>query len=116
MPGMPIHFGHDERETSRRQQLLAMRALRGDVERCSTHGRAAEARGVAMTEVASRLRELITALDRRAPRSRDTGETVIAQDSAALREEAVNRLADIAAQPATVQDKSFTSPRSKHPF
>jgi len=71
---------------------------------------------VAMTEVASRLRELISALDRRAPRAGDTSETVIAQDSAALRQEAVNRLAEITIQPATAQDKSFTSPRSKHPF
>ena len=69
-----------------------------------------------MTEIALRLRELIIALDRRAPRSGDMGETVIARDSAALREEAVSRLAEIAAQPAAAKDDRFGSTQSKHPF
>jgi hypothetical protein len=113
MPRVPVNLGHDSRQTSRREQLLALRALRGDVERGSTQRRAAETRGVAMTEVASRLRELITALDRRAPRAGDTGEPVIARDSAALRDEAVNRLAEIADRPRAATDESFSSPRSK---
>jgi hypothetical protein len=32
MPCMPIHVGHDDREASGRQQLLALRTVRRDME------------------------------------------------------------------------------------
>ena len=60
-----------------------------------------------LTDLARRLRELITALDRRRPRAGDAGEPAIARDAADLREKAVNRLAEIG-DPAT----SATSPTS----
>jgi len=71
---------------------------------------------VAVTDIARRLRELITALDRRAPRDADTTENVIARDSATLRQQAVNRLAEMAAEPGRTQDESSTPPRSKYPL
>ena len=53
---------------------------------------------VSLTDVARRLRELIVALDQRAPRAERAAEADIARDAAALREHAVNRLAEIADQ------------------
>jgi hypothetical protein len=41
------------------------------------------------------LEELIAALDRRVPRVEQAGETLIAQDAAALRAKAVARLAEL---------------------
>ncbi|MGH9253875.1 MAG: hypothetical protein ACRD3C_04815 [Vicinamibacterales bacterium] len=41
------------------------------------------------------LRELLTALDRRAPRVADTGEIDIARDAAALRARALERIAEL---------------------
>ena len=45
--------------------------------------------------IITRLRELIAALDRRTPRPERTGETRIAAESAALRSEAVDRIAQL---------------------
>ena len=59
---------------------------------------------VGLTDVARRLRELIAALDRRAPRVGDVAETGIARDAAVLREKAVNRLAEIADQTTSASD------------
>lgn len=55
---------------------------------------------MAMTlgDVPRRLRELIAALDRRAPRAGAVAEPAIARDAAALRKRAVHRLAEIADQ------------------
>ena len=59
---------------------------------------------VGLADVARRLRELIVALDRRAPRAEHAAETAIARDAAFLREKAVNRLAEIAAQTTSAPD------------
>ena len=55
---------------------------------------------MAMTasELARELEELIAALDRRVPRVERAGEAAIARDAAALREKAVQRLAQLAKQ------------------
>jgi len=45
--------------------------------------------------IIARLRELIAALDRRTPRPERTDETQIAAESAELREEAIQRLAQL---------------------
>jgi hypothetical protein len=50
---------------------------------------------IAPNQLARDLRELITALDRRVPRVERAGEVSIAQDAAALREKAVQRLRDL---------------------
>jgi hypothetical protein len=55
-------------------------------------------------EVARRLRELVAALDRRAPRVGYAAEAAIARDAAALREKALNRLAEIAGQTTSAPD------------
>jgi hypothetical protein len=44
--------------------------------------------------------ELIAALDRRVPRCEQVGEAAIARDAAALRSKALDRLAQLAAEPA----------------
>ena len=53
---------------------------------------------VTLSERERELRELIAALDRRVPRVERAGEPAIARDAAALREKAVNRLAEITEQ------------------
>jgi len=53
---------------------------------------------VGLADVARRLREVIVALDRRAPRADDAAEPTIARDAAALRAQAVTRLEEIAMQ------------------
>jgi len=55
-------------------------------------------------DVARRLRELIAALDRRAPRAGAVTEPGIARDAAVLRARAVNRLAEIADQPTSAPE------------
>ena len=48
------------------------------------------------SEITRELEELIAALDRRVPRVEEAGEEAIARDAAALREKAIDRLAEIA--------------------
>jgi hypothetical protein len=97
---MPVAIGHDDRKDPQRQQLLALRAVRGNLERRQTSNCLARSHAVAVTpaDVAGRLRELIAALDRRAPRAGDAAEAAIARDAAALRAKAEGRLAEIADQ------------------
>lgn len=59
---------------------------------------------VTLIDVANRLRELIAALDRRAPRVEHTAEAGIAREAAVLREQAVSRLAEIASQAIPMRD------------
>ena len=51
---------------------------------------------LAQSELTRALEELITALDRRVPRIEQAGEAAIARDAAALRTNAINRLAELA--------------------
>lgn len=51
---------------------------------------------VNVQELTRELQELIAALDRRVPCVERAGESAIARDAAALREKAVNRLAELA--------------------
>jgi len=55
---------------------------------------------VAPSDLARELQELIAALDRRVPRVERAGEADIARDAIALREKALQRLAEIEAQDA----------------
>lgn len=50
---------------------------------------------VTVQELTRELEELIAALDRRVPCVERAGEAAIARDAAALREKAVNRLAEL---------------------
>jgi hypothetical protein len=94
MPGVPVVVGDDHLEASRRQQLLAMPTVRRGVERGPSPRRPWRV-AIVIGEVTRRLRELIDALDRRVPRAAHAREPAIAQDAAALREQAVDRLARI---------------------
>jgi len=59
---------------------------------------------VGLADVARRIRELITALDRRRPRADNPAEAAIAREAAFLRKQAVTRLAEIAPWTAAVPD------------
>ena len=59
-------------------------------------------------ELVRALRELIEALDRRVPRVADAGEVAIARDAKVLREKAVKRLAELAAEEAAVRRHPVT--------
>ena len=72
--------------------------MRRGLERRPPRLRAERSEPVAVNrnELARELQELIAALDRRVPRVAQAGESSIAEDAAALREKAVNRLAELA--------------------
>ena len=59
---------------------------------------------VSPADVKRRLRELIVALDRRAPRAEHAAEADIARDAAVLRERAVSRLAELVDQASPAGD------------
>ena len=59
---------------------------------------------VTHADLARRLRELVAALDRRAPRVGHAAEAAIARDAAALREKAMSLLAEIADQTTSAPD------------
>jgi hypothetical protein len=54
-------------------------------------------------ELARELHELIVALDQRMPRVEQAGEASIARDAAALRQKALQRLAELQGESATRQ-------------
>jgi len=57
---------------------------------------------ISETELASELRELIAALDRRASNLENAGEAAIARDAAELRSKAVKRLEELALETTCV--------------
>jgi hypothetical protein len=59
---------------------------------------------VSLGDVTRRLRELVVALDRRAPRTDRAAEVAIAHDAAVLREKAMSRLAELADQTLPTPD------------
>ncbi len=59
---------------------------------------------VSLADVARRLREVIVALDQRAPRAGHAAEAAIARDAAVLRWKAVDRLAEIGNQTTAAAD------------
>jgi hypothetical protein len=63
---------------------------------------------VASNELARELLELIAALDRRVPHVERAGEAGIARDAIALREKAVQRLAELEAQAAAPAVRNTT--------
>ena len=62
-------------------------------------------------DVTRELEELIAALDRRVPRVEQAGEAAIARDAAALREKAINRLAQLATNSAVATDSDPGDPK-----
>jgi hypothetical protein len=60
----------------------------------STGRKGAKRYAFGVTKVIARLRELVAALDRRAPRPERENEDEIARDAAALKREALERIAD----------------------
>ena len=59
---------------------------------------------VNLADVALRPREVIVALDQRAPHAEPAAEPAIARDASILRERAVNRLAEITNQSSSAPD------------
>jgi hypothetical protein len=98
---MPVILDHDHGSKSRREHLLAVWAVRRNLERRSTGGQTERRPSMAMNagELARELEELIEALDRRMPRVEQAGEAAIARDAAALRAKAFDRLAELSTNP-----------------
>src|SRR5690606_15276500 len=92
---LPIGGDHDDGQEPRRRELLAVRQLRRDLERLPHPCRASRRPTVAVKRprLARDLRELIAALDRRAPRVERAGERAIARDAATLRREIARKYA-----------------------
>ena len=80
--------------------------MRRDLERRAAPWRTDHEGRVAVTlnDVARRIGELLAALDRRVPRGERATEAAIAKDTAALREKAVSRLAEIEDQAPAAPD------------
>ncbi len=97
MSGLSLGLYFHRGANPRREHVLALRPLRRNLERRATRRRAQPSGSMAMSarDVARRLEELIAALDRRVPRAGHAGEAGIAQDAAALRAKAVDRLAQL---------------------
>jgi hypothetical protein len=96
--GVQVRIDYDDREDARRQLVLAVSCLWGDVECRAAANRAAwyPAVAVSVGELERELEELIAALDRRVPRVEHAGEGAIARDAAVLRAKAVDRLKELA--------------------
>jgi hypothetical protein len=99
--GVDCHHGQE----SRRQQLLAMHGLWRGVERLTVTPRWQRSAPVALThtQAIGELVELIAALERRVPQIHRSGEIAIARDAAALKERALQRIAELE-QTATFVD------------
>jgi hypothetical protein len=99
---MSITVDYHYRSESRREHVLAVWWLRRDLERLSTGRQREPSPHVAVNrfDLTRELEELIAALDRRVPRVEQAGETTIARDAAALRAKAVDRLGELARNPA----------------
>jgi hypothetical protein len=94
---VPLVIDRDDREESRRRQLLAVHAVRRRVE-CVAHARGQvrpTTMAVTRTVVVRELLELIAALDRRLPQVQRAGEEAIARDAAALRSRALKRIEEL---------------------
>lgn len=89
--------GHrDDVEDAGCAVLLALHRVRGHLERLAPPRRGPASTPMAMThDVTTALTELVAALDRRVPRPERRAERSIARDSAALRTQAVTRLAEL---------------------
>lgn len=68
------------------------------------HSESGRATTHALGDLIRRLRDLILALDGRAPRTGHASEPAIARDAAVLRQKAVQRLADLSADAKAVPD------------
>ena len=104
MPGMPVEGDLDNDKRSRREQLLALRRVWRGVERVAApHSPRREFVALTTADRLRELQELIAALDRRVPQIERAGEAAIARDAAALRSQAMKRLAELerASQSAT---------------
>jgi hypothetical protein len=94
---MPIVIDRHDGEEAGCRQLLALHGLRRSLERLAASD--ATARGARMaltiTRLVRELRELIAALDRRVPQVERAAEASIARDAAALKVEALRRIAEL---------------------
>jgi hypothetical protein len=95
--GVPIGVYRDDREESRRRQLLALHQLRRSMERFAAADTVVWGARMALsrTELVGELQELVAALDRRVPHVERAGEASIARDAAALKAKALKRLAEL---------------------
>lgn len=101
---MPVGFNRDDGTESECRQLLALRELRGSMERVAITDAALRSARVAMmrTALIRELLDLIAALDRRVPHVERAGEMSIARDAAALKAKALARIKELEKEAAPV--------------
>jgi hypothetical protein len=114
--GVPIVVHRNDRQDSRRRQLLEVHELRRSLERDAVADEAV--RGARMeltrTRLVGELIELIAALDRRVPHLERANETSIARDAAALKARALKRIAELEHQPTSVRSQEPAATASSH--
>ena len=99
MPVLRVAASRDDQQGAVDFYLLALRRVRRDLEsgtgerHVDRPGAPMVASAPAASELIAELRHLIDALDRRVPHLERSGEADIARDAAALREEALARIA-----------------------
>jgi hypothetical protein len=98
---VPVIVGRDKGQKPRREQLLAVLALRRRVERVTDSDCSIRCVSLAMTPISAvrELLELISALDRRVPQIQRAGEASIAHDAAALKARALERIEQLEREP-----------------
>ena len=95
---LPLRPGHDHRQVDDDRCVLALCRLRPNLEPGQAGSTASAWAGVTRHRravIVSDLRELVAALDRRVPRLEREGEPEIARDAAALKDEALLRIAEL---------------------
>jgi hypothetical protein len=108
---MPIVVDRYDGEEPRCRQLLALHELRRSLERLAAEDAANWRVRMALTctDVVHELRELIDALDRRAPHVERSGEASIARDAAALKVKALKRIAELERKGRVDRSRSLSS-------
>jgi hypothetical protein len=97
MPVLPIARDFHDGADPERARVLALRRVRRGMECVAAQCRLGreESMAVSGAELTRDLQELIAALDRRLPGVEHAGEVDIARDAAALRDKAIERLAQL---------------------
>jgi hypothetical protein len=108
VPDLPIdRDGDDDRKPGCRE-LLAVYGVRRHLERVAgAHGSVQRApMAIALrAEAVRELRELISAIDRRAPHVERVGEASIAREAAALKDRALKRIEELEREPSPAESR-----------
>lgn len=97
MSRVPIDNNRDDGQEPGCRKLLAMHEVRRSLQRVAVADRPVWCTAMALkrSQVVRALEELVVAIDRRVPQVQRVGEAKIACDAAALRAQALKRLAEV---------------------